>query len=88
MSLPVILQILTLVISALTLLIVSVELLPKLKQGMEVVRDAVLWTALVVVVIMLSVAGWQHLRKEPKNLHKPGVVRSTDSRVDFFSQRR
>jgi hypothetical protein len=43
------------------LVLVLVALLPHLKQGLLVVRDAVLWCALLLVVMFLGWVGWSHV---------------------------
>ncbi len=55
MSASEILAIVTCINSALTLVVVTVAFLPQVKQVLAVVRDMVLWTAL---VALLGFTGW------------------------------
>jgi hypothetical protein len=47
------------------LLLVALALFPDLRQGLAVVRDAVLWCALVVVVAFVAWHGWSHWSAVP-----------------------
>jgi hypothetical protein len=47
-----------LVVSCLTLALFFVALVPHMKQGLTVVRDAVLWVAMLVVICLLVSAVW------------------------------
>jgi hypothetical protein len=58
MSFPDVLNIVTLVVSTITMIIVTLALLPQLKQGMAVARDIVLWAALILVVSAVTMIGW------------------------------
>ncbi|MCP4189878.1 MAG: hypothetical protein GY768_04540 [Planctomycetaceae bacterium] len=60
MSLYEILTVVSCVTSTLTMIIVSIAILPHLKTGLAVVRDAVLWASLVLV---LALVGWLGLRQ-------------------------
>ena len=53
------LTIITSVTSTLTLILVAVAVLPHIKQGMLVIRDAILWVAFVLMVAIGGWAGWQ-----------------------------
>ena len=55
-----ILIVITCVTSTMTALIVSVALLPHLKDGVVMVRDAVLWLALIVLLALLVWLGIEH----------------------------
>ena len=57
MSLVEILSLITCVASCVTMTVVCVALLPQMKQGLSLIRDAVLWMALVLVVAVLVLTG-------------------------------
>ena len=60
MSLYEILTVISCITSTLTMIIVAIAILPHLKTGLAVVRDAVLWASL---VLMLALVGWLGLRQ-------------------------
>lgn len=69
-----VLTIVTCITSTATLILVSVAVLPHIKQGAAVVRDAILWGAVVLVVAIAGWSGWQRLteRAEPGAPPQPG----------------
>ena len=56
-----VLTVLTFVISTMTMFMVFVSVLPHMKEGMTMVRDAILWAALVIVVVAALYFGWAQL---------------------------
>jgi hypothetical protein len=54
-------SIVTCLTSMTTLIIVSVAVLPHVKNGMVIVRDAILWAALVLLLVALAWFGFQEL---------------------------
>jgi hypothetical protein len=56
-----IMLVVTLAMSTLSLVMASVALLPQLKEGIAIVRDAVLWGALVALLIVVAAVGWLRL---------------------------
>ena len=50
------------------MIIVIVAVLPHMKDGMVIVRDAVLWIAMVVVVAAALLIGWKSLNTEPADI--------------------
>jgi hypothetical protein len=80
------LNIITLIVSTITLFTVTVALLPQLKQGMAVARDIVLWAALILVVSAVTMVGWNRYGEfrrgrdlAPREHHRAG---------DDYSERR
>ena len=61
MGLSEILAIVSCVSSIITMVIVILAVLPHVKNGMAVIRDAVLWIAFVVVLGLAAWLGWQRL---------------------------
>ena len=57
-----ILNIVTCITSSLTAIVVCVALLPHLKNGMVIIRDAVLWLALIGLVIAFGWLGIDQLK--------------------------
>ncbi len=55
------LAILTCSTSMVTMIIVVVAVLPHVKQGMVVIRDAILWVAFVLVVVAAGWIGWHRI---------------------------
>ena len=60
MSLYEILTVVTCLTSTMTMIIVAVAILPHFKTGLAVVRDAVLWASL---VLILAIMGWLGMRQ-------------------------
>ena len=60
MSLYEILTVVTCITSTMTMIIVAVAILPHFKSGLAVVRDAVLWASL---VLILAIVGWLGFRQ-------------------------
>lgn len=55
-----VLTIITMIMSMVSMVLSSLALLPHLKPGATMVRDAVLWAALVVVFLSLVGIGWRY----------------------------
>ena len=56
------LTLITLVVATMSMLLSAMALWPQWKHGLAFIRDAVLWTALVVVVIGVATIGWRNYR--------------------------
>jgi arginine exporter protein ArgO len=56
-----IITIVTCITSTATLILVAVAVLPHIKQGAAVLRDAILWGTFVLVVAIAGWSGWQRL---------------------------
>ncbi len=80
-----ILNIVTCVTSSITAIIVCVALLPHVKDGMAIIRDAVLWLALVGLIVALGWLGMDHVRnnRASSSIESPQIPAS-QSRVDRF----
>lgn len=59
MTLHEILTIITCLTSTVTMFMVGVAILPHFKNGLAIVRDAVLWASLVVIIIVMGWVGIQ-----------------------------
>jgi hypothetical protein len=65
MELIEILTILSCASSTVTMILVIVAVLPHVKNGMAVIRDAVLWIAFLVVLALAGWLGWRQLVARP-----------------------
>ena len=54
------LNIVTLIMCAVTLTIASLAVLPQIKLGLLILRDSILWTALLGIVVAVGAVGWKH----------------------------
>ena len=76
------LVILNCVASLLTLLMVATAVLPHIKQGMVLVRDAILWAAFVAFISGLAWMGWQRMSAgglgRPTSTVRPAAVQAAD----------
>jgi|GEM_PF-6294082 hypothetical protein len=79
------LTIVTLVTSTITMVITCLALLPQVKQGMVIVRDAVLWAAMVVLLVVIASVGWARVVnqwKRPLPPQGPGAVERMQAQLD------
>ena len=60
MSVYEVLTVITFVTSSITMIIAVVAVFPRMKDGVAIVRDAVLWIAMVVLVVAGLMAGWRN----------------------------
>lgn len=58
-----VLTLVTLVMAIVSMSISSLALLPHVKPGLAVVRDAVLWGAMVAIFLAILVVGWHHVQR-------------------------
>lgn len=68
MSIFELMTVISCVASCITMIIVIVAILPQMKDGMVIVRDAVLWIAMVVVVAAALMIGWKSVTAEPDDV--------------------
>lgn len=71
------------------LVLLAVSLLPSLKQGLVVVRDAVLWSALIVLLCFLAWLGiwrWDSGRSDPRGGPDGSASRSAASWSDLVQR--
>ncbi len=82
MSLSEILSIVTCVSSVLTLLVVTVAYVPQFKQFLVMIRDAVLWATLLVVIAATGWLAWTGFANRTASSEPPikGQLESTASR--------
>ena len=57
-----ILAIVTCITSTVTMIMVAIAVLPHVRQGMIIVRDAVLWATLVLILSAVAWAAWQGIQ--------------------------
>ncbi len=59
MSLYEVLTVITCVTSCITMIIVLFGVMPHVKNGLTIVRDAILWVTMILVLCILGWIGWQ-----------------------------
>jgi hypothetical protein len=55
----------TLIMAILSMLLSSIAIWPQLKHGLVVVRDAVLWMALIVIALAVATVSWNQYHGDP-----------------------
>ena len=61
MSLYEVLTVITCLTSTITMIIVLIAVLPHFKNGLAIVRDAILWVTMVLILFVMCWIGWQRL---------------------------
>ena len=59
------LTIITLIMASISMLLSSMALWPQWKSSLAALRDAVLWMALVFVIVVAVTFGWKHYASSP-----------------------
>ena len=81
-----ILSIVSCVLSAITTIAICLAILPHIKQGMVLVRDAVLWTVFILILFGGAWFGFVYVNSqetEPQELFKP-IIQPVDSK-DYYA---
>ena len=79
-----ILTIVNCVMSSITATVVCVALLPHVKDGMVIIRDAVLWLALIALLSAVGWLGFEHLRNSRSIQSQPTTGANVSQPVDEY----